>query len=119
MAYEYKVVYARPNLDVDWPFFDTTISSEEDARGDAMTAWVDAKIESGDITRTVWFAEDQLSVTISQRYADEAAYNAIVEEWESYVASDLGGIRPLEEASSVNFAAQSGCSITTSFGIVD
>ena len=116
MSAEIVVTYTRPSLDVEWIFFDPSVSqtAEEIARAVKLQEWTAQQVTDGNFAVEYAFSADQLTFTYKHIFSDEATKDAVTADWETYLVAECGGIRPLEEAFLANWCAATGCTVTSS-----
>lgn len=116
MSTEIVVTYTRPSLDVEWIFFDPSVtqSAEETARAVKLQEWTAQQVSAGNFTVEHQFSEDQLSFTYKHVFPDQATKDSVTADWEAYLTAECDGIRPLTEAFLTDWCAATGCTVTSS-----
>lgn len=116
MSVELTVTYTRPSLDVEWIFFDPSVtqSAEETARAIKLQEWTAQQVSAGNFTVEHGFSADQLSFTYKHVFADQATKDSVTADWEAYLVAECDGIRPLNEAFLTSWCNATGCTVTSS-----
>ena len=123
MAYEARVTQTRTDIDQVWYVFDTDVvtDSATDTRASKLKQFIADEVAAGTLTHAIEFADDHLSWSWVNTFADEATWEAFEIRYEAFVANTetgLSGIRWHTETTFVDWAAANGTTVSITDGPV-